>query len=74
MLPQEMLQVLMHSNNPAAMVQQMLGNNPMFQRAMQMGQGKSEDEIKQIVKNLASQRGMDINQLNMMLSQFNMKL
>jgi len=74
MLPQEMLQLLMHSNNPAAMVQQMLGNNPMFQRAMQMGQGKNEEEIKQIVKNLASQRGMDVNQLNSMLSQFGMKL
>jgi len=74
MLPQEMLQLLMHSNNPAAMVQQMLGNNPMFQRAMQMGQGKNEEEIKQIVKNLASQRGIDVNQLNSMLSQFGMKL
>ena len=74
MFPQQLMQMLMHSNNPAGMVQQVLGNNPVFQRAMLMGQGKSEAEIKQIVMNLAAQRGIDVNQINSMLNQFGMKL
>ena len=49
-------------------------NNPLFQRAMQMTQGKSEDEIKEIVLNVAQQRGIDRKQLNTMLSQFGYKL
>lgn len=56
------------------MMQQQFGNNPMFQRAMQMTQGKSEAQVKEIVKNIATQRGMDINQLNQMLNQMGMKL
>ena len=48
-----------------AMVQQMsaqLGNNPLYQRAQQMAQGKSEAEVRQIAQNLCQQRGIDINQ------------
>ena len=48
-----------------AAVQQMaaqLGNNPLYQRAQQMAQGKSEAEIRQIAQNLCQQRGIDINQ------------
>ena len=56
------------NNNP------MLQANPLFQRALQMTQGKSEGEIKQIVMNVAKQRGVDINQLNAMLGQFAFKL
>ena len=50
------------------------GNNPLFQRAIQMTQGKSEEEIKQIVLNVAQERGIDKNKLNTMLSQFGYKL
>lgn len=49
-------------------------NNPLFQRAVQMTQGKSENEIKEIVLNVAQQRGIDRKQLNAMLSQFGYKL
>lgn len=44
------------------MANQMLKNNPLFQRAMQMAQGKSEDELKQIANNLCKQRGIDIDE------------
>lgn len=43
------------------MLNQMLANNPLFQRAQQMAQGKSEQELKQIASNLCKQRGIDIN-------------
>lgn len=39
----------------------MFGSNPMFQRAKQMAQGKSENELKQIANNLCKQRGININ-------------
>lgn len=39
---------------------QMMKNNPMFQRAMQMAQGKSQNEIEQIAENLCKQRGIKI--------------
>lgn len=39
-----------------------LGNNPLYQRAQQMAQGKSEAEVRQIAQNLCQQRGIDINQ------------
>ena len=44
------------------MANQMLKNNPLFQRAMQMAQGKSEDELKQIANNLCKQRGINIDE------------
>ena len=44
------------------MANQMLKNNPLFQRAMQMAQGKSEDELRQIANNLCKQRGINIDE------------
>lgn len=49
----------------------MYGNNPMFQRAMQMTQGKSDDEIKQVINNVCQQRGINVDQaLGMFKQQF----
>ena len=44
------------------MVNQMLKSNPLFQRAQQMAQGKSEEELKQIASNLCKQRGINIDE------------
>lgn len=44
------------------MANQMLRSNPLFQRAMQMAYGKSEEELKQIANNLCKQRGIDLNE------------
>lgn len=57
--------------NPMQMFKSMYGNNPMFQRAMQMAEGKSEDEIKQVINNVCQQRGVNVQQaLGMFKSQF----
>lgn len=72
--PMQMLQMLQSSNNPMALMQNMLGGNPLFQRAMQMGQGKSPEQLQQVVKNLAQQRGMNEQQLNQFLSQFGLRI
>ena len=44
------------------MANQMLRNNSLFQRAMQMAHGKSEEELKQIANNLCKQRGINIDE------------
>lgn len=44
------------------MANQMLRSNPLFQRAMQMAHGKSEEELKQIANNLCKQRGINIDE------------
>lgn len=57
------------------MLQQMYQNNPMFKRAQQMANGKSEQELQQIAVNLCKQRGIDINQaFNQFQQIFNMNL
>ena len=47
--------------NPFQMMQQ-LQNNSLFQRAQQMAKGKSEEELKQVCKNLCQQRGINIDE------------
>jgi hypothetical protein len=66
MNPMQMLQMLQNSGNPSAMMQQMFGNNPMFQRAQSMLQGKSHRAQMKILENMCKQRGMDLNQLKQM--------
>lgn len=67
--PMQMLNLV---NNPVGMMAQQFQNNPMFKRAQEMAQGKSEQEIKQICENLCQQRGIDLNSaVGMFNSQFN---
>lgn len=44
------------------LMNQMFKNNPMFQRAQQMAQGKTENELKRIANNLCQQRGINIDE------------
>lgn len=75
--PMAMAQImsqLQQSNNPMGMMQNIFGQNPLMQRAMMMSQGKSPQEMQQIVRNLARQKGMSDEQLNQMLGQFGLRL
>lgn len=63
MNPMQMLGMLQNTKNPMAMMEQMYGNNPMFQRAKMMVQGKDKKGQMQILNNLCKQRGIDLNQL-----------
>lgn len=40
---------------------QMLGNNPNYQRAMQMANGKDQNQLQQVAQNLCDQRGINLN-------------
>lgn len=44
------------------MMSEQLQQNPLFQRAQQMAQGKSPEELEQVARNLCSQRGIDMDQ------------
>jgi hypothetical protein len=43
------------------MFQQNIGSNPLFQQAQKMSQGKSEQEIIQIAKNICKEKGIDFD-------------
>lgn len=74
MVMAQIMSQLQQSNNPMGMMQNMFGQNPLMQRAMMMSQGKSPQEMQQIVRNLARQKGMSDEQLNQMLGQFGLRL
>lgn len=63
--PMQMMGMLNGRSNPQQMVSQIMNqqlqNNPLFQRAQQMAQGKSPQELEQVAKNLCQQRGIDLD-------------
>lgn len=66
MNPMQMLQLIQNSGNPVALMQQMFGNHPLFQRAKMMLQGKNEKAQMKIIENLCKQRGISLDQLKSM--------
>lgn len=74
MNPMQILAMLQSSGNPMMMLSQMAQQNPMMDRAMQMGKGKDEMQLKNTVRNLAKQRGMNDEQLNQLLGNFGLTL
>ena len=68
-----MLQTISQSRNPQEMLNQISGSNPVMQRALQMTQGKSNEEIKQTILNLGKQAGYDENTIKSMAGNFGLK-
>jgi hypothetical protein len=74
--PMQMMQAfgqLKAAQNPLQMMQQMFSGDPTFNRAMQMAQGKSPQQVEQIVRNLCQERGIDFEQFKQNFGQFGMK-
>lgn len=74
--PMQMMQAfgqLRGAQNPMQMMQQMFSGNPAFSRAVEMAQGKSPQQIEQIMRNLCQERGIDYDQFKQNFSQFGMK-
>lgn len=57
------LQMLSNAQNPMAMMQQIYGNNPQFQKFMGMMQGKNPQEIELFVKNMFKEQGINLDNL-----------
>lgn len=47
--------------NPMALIQQMAASNPQMRQFMQMINGKSPDQLKQMAENMAKERGVSLN-------------
>lgn len=58
-------QMMKSGGNPQALFQQMMGGNA--NQIMQMVNGKSPDQLGQEIKDMASKKGIDINQLTQTL-------
>lgn len=56
------------------MLMQSFGNNPNFNRAMQMLQGKTPEQLQQTVMNLAQNQGISMEQLQQIASQYGFRL
>lgn len=70
----QMLNQIRNSGNPMAVMQSVFGNNPAYNRAMEMAKGKKPQEMEQVIKNMAKERGIDENQLKQMASVFGIKM
>ena len=68
--PMQLMGMLQHSNNPSMLMENLMAQNPLLSRAMQMGQGKNPQELAMIARNLAKQNGMNDQQFAQLLSQF----
>lgn len=55
-------------------MQQMFGNNPHFQRAMQMVQGKTPSQMQQTARNLCKERGIDFDGVAQQMSSMGLKV
>lgn len=67
----QLMPMLQNSNNPMAMLSQLMGNNPQFNQVMNILQNKSPQEMEQYVRNMYQSQGIDINQV---ASQIGLKL
>ena len=63
MNPMQIMQAVQNGANPNQIVMQLAQNNPTFQRALQMANGKTPDQFRDMAVNMARQRGLDINQI-----------
>lgn len=61
--PWQILNLISQSPNPNALLAQMYGNHPQYQKIMNLIKGKTPQEIEQYVKNLCQTQGIDIQSL-----------
>lgn len=50
-----------NQQNPMMLMFQNLNSNPLFQQAQRMAQGKSEQELMLIARNVCSEKGIDFD-------------
>lgn len=59
----QIIRVYKGGGNPMALMSQMAGSNPQIAQAMQMLQGKSPQQIQQMVQTMANEQNIDLNKL-----------
>ena len=58
-----LVQAMHQGQNPMALMQTMAQQNPQVAQALQMMQGKSPQQLRQMAQNMAQERGVDLNQM-----------
>lgn len=58
-----LVQAMNNGDNPMALMQQMAMQNPQIAQAMTLMQGKSPQQLENMVRNMAGERGIDINEM-----------
>lgn len=58
-----LVQIMNNGGNPMAAMQQMAMQNPQIAQAMTLMQGKSPQQLETMVRNMAGERGIDINEM-----------
>ena len=70
----QLLNIARSNGNPMMWMQNMFGDNPVFQKVMAMGQGKNPTQLQEVVRNIAHEQGMSDEQLNAFISNFGLKI
>ncbi len=58
-----LVQAMNSGGNPMALLQQMAPQNPQLAQAFRMMQGKSPQQLEQMARGMAHERGIDLNQM-----------
>ena len=67
MNPLQVIQALQQGANPNQLMMQLVQQNPAVRQAMQMVNGKTPDQIRDMAQQIARQRGVDLGQLTRQL-------
>lgn len=70
----QMFAQLRNKPNPMQLAQSMFGQNPLFAQAQKMAQGQSNEQMKQIIMNVAKEKNISSQELNQWASQFGLSL
>ena len=62
MNPMQIIQAVQRGANPNQLMMQLAQSNPAIRMAMQMVNGKTPDQIRNMVQQRAQQMGVDLNQ------------
>lgn len=57
------VKVVKSGGNPMPLVQQMSKNDPMIKQGLNMVSGKNVSELEQYARNMAAERGVNVNQI-----------
>lgn len=58
-----MINMARGGGNPMQMLQQMAGSNPQIGQVMRIIDGKSPQQLEQVARNMAKERGIDLDQM-----------
>ena len=61
--PMQFIQAVQKGGNPNQLIMQAAQQHPAVKQAMQMVNGKTPDQIRDMARQMARQRGVDLNQL-----------